>query len=51
MFKLPIGCPKSITHSHDGGIIDGDVDLSFVVDYVVVGVIIHLAHDGFAILF
>jgi len=51
MFQLLIGCPKSITHDHDGGTIDGDVDVSFVVDYVVVGVIVHFAHDGFVILF
>jgi hypothetical protein len=51
MFQLLIGCPKSITHDHDGSTIDGNVDVSFVVDYVVVGIIVHLAHDGFVILF
>jgi hypothetical protein len=51
MFQLLIGCPKSITDDHDGGTIDENVDVSFVVDYVVVGIIVHLAHDGFVILF
>jgi hypothetical protein len=49
MLKLPTWCPKSITHDHDGNIIDGDVDVAFVVDFVVVEVTIHPAHNGFAI--
>ncbi len=51
MLELLLGCPKSITHAHDAGTIDGDIDVAFDVDYVVVGVTVHLAHDGFAILF
>jgi hypothetical protein len=34
MLELPSQCPKSITCGHDGNIIDGDVDVAFVVDFV-----------------
>jgi hypothetical protein len=41
----PTKCPKSITNGHDGGIVDGDVDDAFVIDFVVVEIVVHLAHD------
>ncbi len=49
MLELPTRCPKSITHGHDGGTINGDVDVAFVVDFVVVEVSVYLAHDVLAI--
>jgi hypothetical protein len=38
-------CPKSITNGHDGSIVDEDVDDAFVIDFVVVDIVVHLAHD------
>jgi hypothetical protein len=45
MSNPPTRCPKSITNGHDGGIVDGDVDDAFVIDFVVVDIVVHLAHD------
>jgi hypothetical protein len=46
MLELLLGCPKSITHGHDGRIIDGDVDVAFDVDYVVVRLLFILPMMG-----
>jgi hypothetical protein len=45
MSNPPARCLKSITIGHDGGIIDGDVDDAFIIDFVVVDIVVHHAHD------
>ncbi len=45
MSNPPTRCPKSITNGRDGGIVDGDVDDAFVIDFVVVDIVVHLARD------